>query len=323
MMKKRFKHAFTLLELILVIIILGIVSSIGSEIIANTYENYLMQRATSRASLKTELAAQQIANYLSYRIPRTTLARNPSNLNDTLYVHEMTGGEDNTHIALEWIGEEADSFSTLVRGGWNGFCDVAASAQDHIITPGSRLDIADNVIRNLSNGAASLQPGTQNPAIFFRHLLYSKNPIVPYDAKTCMGMTPGSTTQCISTVTRNGNERLDFVLGAANNKKVIVEHYKLAWTAYAVVPLKPGSNTQPCRPDQGDRYCDLYLYYNYRPWEGNALNLANTPHELLITGVTVFKFAELSDTFRFKLCASQPITRDQNITMCKEKAIIR
>ena len=75
-----------MIELIIVIIILGIVSSIGSEIIANIYKNYLLQRATHRASLKTEVAAQQIANYLSYRIPKTTLARNPNDITDNIYV---------------------------------------------------------------------------------------------------------------------------------------------------------------------------------------------------------------------------------------------
>ena len=72
------QKAFTLLEVIIVILILGIVASIGSGIIANVYENYLLQRATYRASLKTELAAQQIANLLSYRIPHTTIAKNPN-----------------------------------------------------------------------------------------------------------------------------------------------------------------------------------------------------------------------------------------------------
>ncbi|MCW8821398.1 MAG: prepilin-type N-terminal cleavage/methylation domain-containing protein, partial [Sulfurovum sp.] len=70
-MKKLFeplRTAFSMLELIFVIIILGIVSSIGAEIIAQVYESYIVQRATHRSSIKTELAATQIANRLTYAV---------------------------------------------------------------------------------------------------------------------------------------------------------------------------------------------------------------------------------------------------------------
>ncbi len=47
-----FRSAFSMLELIFVIVILGIVSSIGAELIAKVYENYIVQRALHRSSLK-------------------------------------------------------------------------------------------------------------------------------------------------------------------------------------------------------------------------------------------------------------------------------
>jgi len=62
MMFQTLRRGFSMLELIFVIVILGIVSSIGAEIIANVYESYIVQRAQHRASIKTELAAIQIAN---------------------------------------------------------------------------------------------------------------------------------------------------------------------------------------------------------------------------------------------------------------------
>ena len=69
------RHAFSMIELIFVIIILGIISSIGAEIIASVYEQYIIQRAQHRASLKTELAATQIANRLAYAMPSTIVRR--------------------------------------------------------------------------------------------------------------------------------------------------------------------------------------------------------------------------------------------------------
>ncbi|WP_169745658.1 type II secretion system protein [Sulfurovum lithotrophicum] len=310
-------NAFTLLEVTIVIVILGIVASIGSEIIANVYKNYLLQRATYSASLKTELAAQQIANLLSHRIPHTTIAKNPDNLSDFLLVTDPTNNSDYTHTQLEWIGADNDGFSASIRPPWNGFADVDASDQTKVITPGSKLSLTDSIISNLSNSQVSLS-GPQYPAIFFRDMRYTDDGSTPklYDILTCMGVTSNDNT-CISAVSRTGEEQLDFQTpGSGVANKVISEHYKLAWSAYSI-----------CPKNRGNRHYDLVLFYNYQPWEGERLNGTDCSstvgeHATVITNVTVFKFAESGNTFRFKLCAQENIGGDYNITICKEKAII-
>lgn len=311
------KKAFTMIELILVIVILGIVSSIGSTLIANVYEQYILQRASHNAALKTELAAQQIANLLSYRIPATTLARNPTNMADNLYVTTNTIGADNTHTLLEWIGSDNDGFSASLRPPWNGFADVDASTQAAVFTPGSDLTLANTIMSSLS-GATTRLAGAQYPAIFFRDIRYTDDAagtVKDYDALTCMGMTTADRS-CISSVSSAAAETLTFQLGSAVANKVIAEHYKLAWTAYAVCPV-PRANGN----------VDLHLIYNYQPWEGERLaNNCGAPvgaqDATIITNVSVFKFAESGNTFRFKLCAQEQISTTENITICKEKAII-
>ena len=317
---------FTMIELIFVIIILGIVSSIGSSIIANLYENYILQRATHRASLKTELAAQQIANYLSYRVPGTTLARDPNTLSDSILITDTTSVTDKKHSLLEWIGSDDDSFTARRVPGWNGFADIGASTQTLLKTPGSNLTTARTIIQNLSNTTVNLYNATApNVAIFFRDSRYTKNPDKSYDVKTCMGLVTADTS-CVSTVRRsaggttNRNQTLSFVSGSAT-KKVLIEQYKLAWTAYAIVPFKP-DGTGPCVENESP--CDLRLYYNYQPWDGTRLSTANyaaISHSTIAKNVTVFKFAELGSTLRIKLCAQENIG-DSNISICKEKAII-
>ena len=306
------RPAFTMIEVIFVVVVLGIVASIGSEVIANVYRNYILQRAVHRASLKTELAAQQLANLISYRIPGTTLARNPNDLNDNLYVTDAANVNDNTHTMLEWIGMDNDGFSAGIPPPWNGFCDVAASSQSSVKTPGSKLTEESTILSNLSGG-------TVNPAIFFRdnqrRYSYSStsSATVEYDALRCMGMTD-SNTSCISTVSiGSDDETLTFANVGSSNKKLITEHYKLAWTAYAVRPVP-----------RSDGLFDLVLYYNYRPWEGSNLNSGwPSTQSTLIRNVSVFKFAESGNTFRFKICAQENIGEDYNVTICKEKAVIR
>ncbi len=320
--KKSFNSkAYTMLELVMVIVILGIVSSIGSSAIANVYENYILQRATHNSSLKTELAAQQIANLLSYRVPGTTIARDPGNLADSSLVIIDTGAADTAHSLLEWIAADSDGFAATTPPPWNGFCDVAASSQTNIVTPGSQLTKADTIISNLSNAKVALS-GANNAAIFFRDRFYSIDPAgteLPYSAVTfngdigCMGMVTADTS-CISSVTQTNDTTLAFSgASAATTDKVIAEHYKLSWTAYAIRPV-----------EKANGLFDLVLYYNYQPWNGNSLSdgWANISHSTILTDVSVFKFAESGNTFRFKICAQVNIGEKDNITTCKEKAII-
>lgn len=313
----KIRQAYTMIELVFVIVILGIVGSIGSSIIAQVYENYIIQRATHSASIKTEIAAQQIANLLSYRIPGTTLARNPLDMTDNILVTDATNDSDYIHIVLEWIGTDHDGFSAKLLPPWNGFCDVMASTQTNIITPGSKLSDANTTMSNLSGTEVSLL-GPQYPAIFFRNLKYAHNSTAGtdkfYDVLTCMGMTPSSDTSCISKVGNSGDENLTFQGNSSTTTdKVISEHYKLAWTAYAIRPVANSHGGH-----------DLRLYYNYQPWEGDTITTTVWPshYATLVTDVTVFKFAESGSTFRFKLCAQENIGGEYNVTICKEKAVI-
>ena len=311
-----------MIELIFAIVILGIVASIGSEIIANVFKNYVLQRATHRANIKTELAAQQIANLLTHRIPGTTIARKPSDWGDSVYIYDPTVASDEKHTAIEWIGEDFESFSATKVPGWSGFCDVNASSQSTLKTPGSNLNTGFAIMQKLGMSGS-------NPAIFFRHSLYSKEggADVYYRALAegshpgCLGLISNDRS-CISSVSKSGQDTLQFQHQGSSSKKIISEHYKLAWTAYAIVPFKPKSNTV-CA--EGESPCDLKLAYNYQPWEGERLDnsLGSISTSTIITNVTVFKFAESGNTLRFKLCVQENIGESHNITSCKEKAIIR
>jgi len=303
------RRALTMIEVIFTIVVLGIVASLGAEMIANAYKSYFLQHITQRANLRTELAAQQIANLLAQRIPGTELSRNPGDLSDTLNVREFTNLNDTTHTLLEWIAEEKESFTAAVKPGWSGFCDVDASSATTVKTPGSDLNFAWSVTGNL-------YPNMSNPAIFFRSPNYTTTQT--YNPKSCLGMTDANTS-CISSVSKIDGTTLQFdSTAAARPGKRIVEHYKLAATAYAL-----------CPKDNGDGTFDLILFYDYQPWEGERLTQSNCgdttiPHATLATDLTVFKFAQAGNIFRFKICSREKLGEaDHNITSCKERAVLR
>lgn len=256
-----------MLELIFVIVILGIVASIGSEMIVKVYESYIVQRAEHRATLKTELAATQIANRLASAIPGTVY-RIKDNNSTELIESDLTGTGDE-YKGLQWVGSDTESFSATATPGWSGFCDVNASAQNTIETPGSALDTTTATI------IGNLFPASTRLAVYF-----------PYDSTDY-----NATIADADTITLTGT-------GADH----IVEHYKLAWSSYALIV------------DGGD----LYLYYNFDPTPQTPIG---TTRSLLMKNVSTFKFQGAGRTIRFKICKQEPISEDVNITACKEKAV--
>jgi len=320
------RKGFTLLEVVFVIVVLGIVAGLGSDMIANAYKNFILQNATHKASSKLEVAVEKIASLLRYRVPGTAIARNPDNLAQNVALTSQIPG-DNIHSMLEWIGSASDSFTAAAKPGWSGFCDLNASSSTTISTPGSDLNLTDQIIKQLSNQDVNLSLSfgtpTQHPAIFFRDLQYSDSRF--YNPLQCMGMTSADTS-CISKVRQVNSTTLAFdPISAARANKHLSEHYKLAWSAYAVCPTGDGSN--------GESF-DLVLLYNYQPWEGEYLSGGNRcnygvgsgsapERSVLVRNITVFKFAKSGNAMRIKICASSSIGEDKNITLCKEKAVLK
>lgn len=277
---KKLSPAFSMIELMFVIIILGIVSSIGAELIATVYQGYIVQRAQHRASIKTELAALQIANRLTAAIPSTLYRIKESDGSYESIETSFTGSGEQYH-GLQWVGSDMDSFSTASTPGWSGFCDTNTSGSPTIITPGSDLNITENVIVNLGANFASFLP-----AIYFP---YDRNPyeIGAYD-------TDLNTLTLINTSVPLPTQ--------------IYEQYKLAWTSYALVV--------EANAEGGD---DLYLYYNFRPFPQQPYT--NESKTLLLHNISTFKFKGAGRTLRFKICKEERIAEDLNVTSCKEKAV--
>ncbi len=319
-MKKEPRYAFSMIELIFVIVVLGIVASIGSSIIAKVFDTYISQKAVSTSSIKTEIAAMQIANRLSHAIPWTLVAKNPENpFNDFICFVDYPQVSDNIHTAIEWIGVDNGSFEATATPGWSGYCDTSDSTRVTCPTPGSNIAISKNIIQNLSNNGIDFTSIVgSKPAIFFKTDDYDN--LTKYHP-SCIGLVAGSTDCAIRAYGIVGVSGIAHptLVFTDSDPKIRAEHYALSWSAYAIVP----TNFRDINNDGIDDVYDLKLYYNYQPWEGEQYS--NGSSTVLLNNVSVFKFTQLDNTIRFKICVQQPIggVNVAPITLCKEKAVIR
>jgi prepilin-type N-terminal cleavage/methylation domain-containing protein len=200
--KPGYKKAFSMIELIFVIVVLGIVASIGSEMIAKVYGQYIIQRAQHRASLKTELAALQIANRIRAAIPGTVYRIK----NDDSYESvDITMTDPEAYRGLQWVSADMESFnyydSSNNKVGWSGFCDVNNSTASAISTPGSDISTTSTIMSNLGYDIS-------HAVIYFPE---------GFDYNVSGG---SSESISISSIPSGGK---------------IFEHYKLARSSYALV----------------------------------------------------------------------------------------
>jgi len=202
---KRLRRAFSLVELIFVIVVLGIVASLGSEIIAKVYESYIVQRALYRANIKTELALSEIANRLRYAIPGTVVARQTTG-GTPVPITDVTA---QNYKVLQWVAYDGDSFEAIKdashrKPGWSGFCDLDDSNKSTVATPGSDLAITDSIIKHLSDNTKTIGDA-----------------VIYFPDGNAYGINSGN----------DENITLDSAMPSGS---AMYERYKLAWSSYAL-----------------------------------------------------------------------------------------
>ena len=305
------KRAFTLLELIIVIVILGIIAMMSFNAIMNIYSNYFQTRTVNELETQTEIALEQISKRLEHRIKPSVIARKPSGgflpLNDSR-VNLNSGYE-----ILEFIPYAYEIFNDVPSasnkaGRYSGYVDLAKSSPaTGLISPGSNFTtevietIKDLTCKDDASGCVDFENKDGGVVAIFSDVYYDVQNSFGYKgilnldiAKVGVKSTDGDTLE---------------ISGFAN--KQISEQYHLAYTANAIVPEQ---SADPKYTANG--VFDLNLYYDYRPWMGQGYK--NGEKATLAKNVTRFVFIEKNGVIVLKLCMR---AKNSEITICKSKAV--
>ena len=302
------KKGFSLIEVIFVIIVLGIVSSVGSEILVNTANSYLLQKAKHSSSEKVELALEQIANRLLYRIDFSLRGKKIDGTALPLSQITLITPNRNDYVNLEWISYDNDGFASTNIPSWSGFVDLDPGVTDFnkIKSTGSNFAF-ENIIMTAKTGSAN------NGAILFTDTAYYRNngADIAYNTN-CLYQLNG----CLFPVVLAGD--IATFTGAGDRvagEMIYSEYYQLATSAYTIDSVNNGVVS-----NAGDSLFDLELVSNYQPWLGEG-DVAGD-RSLIARNVSVFRFIQENATIRLKLCVTENI-HNKDITTCREKAVIR
>jgi prepilin-type N-terminal cleavage/methylation domain-containing protein len=307
------KHAFTMLELVFVIMIIGIIGTIGANILRVMYDNYYSSAVNNQMQANTELALQQIGNRLQYRLrdsvivaPRTT-APGFRGVSDTDVA-------DQNYTRIEWIGYDIDGWLGNGNGNptWSGFIDVdaidTANADFNTLhSPGSDDANISAVIEALSPSIAA--NGINNAAIFYT----GANTDVEIDYGWYRGsaITDQNGTAAHRIVAGGNPDQFDSIATDDFNGTAVFEQYKLSWTAYAL----------SVENDNGRH--NLYLYYDYRPWSGDIFS--DGSRRLLLQNVSSAQAQAIGDILKVQICVDNNISglinASELYSICKERVI--
>ena len=306
------KRAFTLLELIIVIVIIGIIAMMSFNAMMNIYSNYFQTRTVNELETQTEIALEQISKRLEHRIKPSVIARKPSGgflpLNDSR-VNLNSGYE-----ILEFIPYAYEIFNDVPSasnkaGRYSGYVDLAnSSPATGLISPGSNFStevietIKDLTCKDDASGCVDFENKDGGVVAIFSD--------VYYDVQNSFGYKGVSNLDIAKVGVKSIDGNTLEISGFAN--KQISEQYHLAYTANAIVPEQSQSQA-----DKNNGVFDLNLYYDYRPWMGEKYK-QNGEKATLAKNVTRFVFTEKNGVIVLKLCMR---AKNSEITSCKSKAV--
>ena len=321
------KRAFTLLELVVVIVVLGIIAMMSFNAIMNIYSNYFQTRTVNELETQTEIALEQISKRLEHRIKPSVIARKPSG--EFLALNDSGVNLVAEYEILEFIPYAYEIFNDVISldandnvieqggkaGRYSGYADLAKSSPaTGLISLGSNF--TTGVVETIKD--LTCKDDTRNSkCVDFENkdggvvaIFYD----VYYDVQNSFGYKGISNLDIAKVGVKGGQSGLNGdtleISGFAN--KQISEQYHLAYTANAIVPEQSADPK-----DTANGVFDLNLYYDYRPWMGEKYK-QNGEKATLAKNVTRFVFTEKNGVIVLKLCMR---AKNSEITICKSKAV--
>ena len=277
-----FKRAFTMIELVFVIVVMGILGKFGSEFLFRAYENFFFSTLQNRLQQQSEAAVTQIASRLQYRIKSSV-------------VQSAAGTQ------IDWVGMDIEGWRGTWNGTknvptWSGFINLDQSVNPDVNllkTPQTDLTKTANIIEALSYGDTNIS----DSAIIF------------------IGATDPTATIWNGSVSDQEGEMAHPINKGSNNDEFapfvddfenvdVYEFYKLAWTAYTV------------RLD--DDNTTLRLYYDYQPWKGEDFN--NGKSSIIMENVETFQYQTIGDLIKIQVCVNDS-NLSGGFSVCKEKTV--
>ena len=299
------RRAFTMVELIMTIVIMGILAAGAYVSLAKLFAKSARTKAITELSLESTLITNQIAGLLRDRIPSTVIGYDPAGGFESIYTISKT------YPIMEWISADSDA---LLAGMYSGFVDLDRCDRDTdmLYSPATDINATDRAL--IFAGA------------------YDEGDVA-YDAaefNASFGWHGNTHTKIYElNATSSGND-----IYLRTRPAVVYEKYSLVRSAYAIARYPDIKQDAACIQSLGlDSVISdktLFLFYGYRPWKGETFcaDPNGTQREgnvtILSDEASGFEADYIDGNLQFSLTLERTIRRpgkDLNITISKQQVV--
>ena len=302
MKHRKMKKAFTLLEMIFVVVISGVLSIGAFKAFEALYIRSAKAKAVSELSIQSQIVLNQLSALLYSRVPNSAVGYRVLD-SSCASIEDAVGNYE----VLEWLSLDEDQ---LLEGRYSGFVDMNASskASATLATPGvtTALNVAN---RNLIF-AGAFDGGSEA-------------------ASSCGGAygwhgTASLLSHDIASVATNS-----IVLANTDLPQYIYEKYYLANGAYAVTRGEHVGNISGCGLNESD-FKDfdntLFLFYDFYPYSGQTYcadnsGVASGKVAVLAEDVAGFRASYENDIIRLSIDMNRTIRGSSSVHISKQKAV--
>ena len=338
------KKSFTLIELIVVLIIMGILATIATEILLKVYKNYSITKAVNRLTYQTDLILSALSAKLENRIPNSVIAsecnatKNECEKGDIkgfISINELSAKDASKYPVIEWIskdfyskrGEWNSSFNRVIPG-WAGFVDlrktqINSSGDDYNITiPYSKMSIVKEIDGNFTqswgiNGYENVFENNLSVLIFSGPEGRGAFNDINHSYGWYETLYPTNKAQKVFSIIKVINDdvnhtKIEVRAIDESNETTVYEGFFIVNGANAIVPVY-NENTNDY---------NLTFIQNYYPWKDQNFTEGNS--SLLATHVVQFKFRDEKGLLRLYLCIQDPnidVGENRKLTVCKERIV--
>jgi len=315
------KKGFTLLEMIVTIVILGILSAGTFVSLQHLYLRSAKSKALSDLSAESQVIVDQLSALMYDRVPSSVIGY------DGLANFQSIYALDNNFTVLEWVGVASESHKLRA---YSGFVDMNASINPKISTASLFPSVIDATVGKKFQDGNISKMGLIFAGSFDDGAMYYSN-----EFNNTFGWHDANTT---TIRIYNFSASIDGNITLTNPPKEIYEKYYLVDSAYAVARGQNINQSAQCITDLnnsiGGTITDinntLFLFYNYRPWENSSdtfcadkSKISNDSNVTILSkNVSGFEAGVINGSIYFNITMNKEIRgSDNNVTLSKQKAV--
>ncbi len=307
----RIRNAFTMIELIFVIVVMGIIGSFGAEFLAQSYSGFIYSKINNSLQSSSATTVEFVASRLQHRIKDSVIVRT----GETPAFTPLANAAGEAFDVLEWVSTDVDGFRGQVTPYWSGIIDLAHTdqASNILVSPATNTALINTLIDQLSDGDSTVN----DAALFF---IGGNSDVNGYGWD---GNPLGDQTSVMHPIQWVAGQPTQFATNTGVNDFAgldVYEYYKLSWTANAIYLDDYNATT-----NMGT----LKFYYDYQPWNGQEFYNHGKSFTIM-ENVSTFQSMAIGSIIKIQVCTkslivdgNDPATDigDKGYSLCKEKTI--